>query len=73
MKALLNRIRTIDVISIMIIAVGFAFLWNSDASDVVKGQVQQLMVMVAAFYFSASLRSAKKDETIQELSKNQKE
>jgi hypothetical protein len=71
MKAILNRIKTIDVVSIMIIAIGFAFLWTAEAQEATNAQVASLMVMVTAFYFSASSRSAAKDKTIQKLSENQ--
>lgn len=71
MKSLISKIKTIDIISVLIIVLGFLFLWLADAEDSINGYVSQLMIMCAAFYFSASARSAKKDETVQKLSENQ--
>jgi len=55
----------------MIIGLGFLFLWLADVSEVIKAHVSQLMVMVAAFYYAASSRSAAKDKIIQDMAKEQ--
>lgn len=71
MKTIINRIKTIDIISIIIIVIGFLFLWLAEASEVINAHVTQLMVMVCAFYYAASSRSAAKDKIIQDMAKKE--